>query len=202
MSHTLVLNADGSPLSVVPISTLHWQEAVKLVFLDRADILAYYENWVVHSPSMELQVPSVLMLREFVKVSRAVRFSRANVLLRDEYRCQYCNLDAQHDHSLLTLDHVTPRFHGGKTKWDNIVSACMSCNLEKSHHTHMKPMHEARRPSYYELVSKRQKFPIWVPDPAWGEFMGWPSELVKIGKVKNDNGEFNGLAAQTQKPSK
>lgn len=183
---TLILNADGMPLSVVPLSTSNWQEVVKLMFMDRVSVLAHYDDWFVHSPSLTIQVPSVVMLNEYVKVDRTVRFSRANVLLRDEYKCQYCDADYSCNHAELTLDHVVPRFHGGRTRWDNVVAACPSCNLEKSHYDHMKPRNAPRKPSYYELVNKRMTQPIVVPDKNWGEFLGWDSKLVQVKGNKTE----------------
>ncbi len=182
MSDTLVLNSDGLPLSVVPLSTLSWQESIKLMFLDRVTVLAEYGDWEVHSPSSSITVPSVIMLREYVKVGRGVKFSRANVLLRDNYRCQYCGLDGKHDHKLLTLDHVVPRFHGGKTRWDNVVASCSPCNLEKAHFTKLKPANAPVKPTYYQLISKVMTSPITVPDESWVPFTGWPEELVRVTK--------------------
>jgi 5-methylcytosine-specific restriction endonuclease McrA len=181
MSDTLILNADGLPLSVVPLSTLSWQESIKLMFLERVSVLAEYEDWEVHSPSSTLRVPSVIMLQDYVKVGKGVKFSRANVFLRDNYQCQYCGVDCKHEPKLLTLDHVIPRFNGGKTRWDNVVAACGPCNLEKAHFLKMKPMcGTPGKPSYYELVAKSQNLPIKVPDQSWVEFTSWPSELVTV----------------------
>lgn len=173
---TLVLNRDGLPLGVVPLSTLHWQEAVKLMFVERVDIVAEYEDWLVHSPSTILKVPSVMILRDYVRLDRAVKFSRANVILRDEYRCQYCGKDFSHNHSALTMDHVTPRARGGKTNWTNIVAACWPCNLSKAHYETMKPLIPAWKPNYYQLVAKRKKFPIEVPHESWVSFLNWDDE--------------------------
>ena len=181
MGHTLVLNADGLPLSVVPLSTLSWQESVKQVFTGAAEVMAEYEDWQVHSPSITLTVPSVIMLREYVRVNRGVKFSRANVLLRDNYECQYCGVNHKDEKSLLTLDHVLPRFHGGKTRWDNVVAACSACNLKKAHFLEMKPKcGDPRRPSYYDLVAKSMKNPIVVPDQSWVDFLGWDESLVTL----------------------
>ena len=181
MSDTLILNADGLPLSVVPLSTLNWQAAIKLQFLENAQVLAHYEDWDVHSPSLTLQVPAVLLLRDYKQVARGVKFSRANVLLRDDYKCQYCNLDCREDKSLLTLDHVVPRFHGGKTRWENVVAACSECNLEKAHFMTMKPKcGTPKRPDYYQLVNKAQQQPIEVPHESWAEFTGWDPSLVTV----------------------
>jgi 5-methylcytosine-specific restriction endonuclease McrA len=181
MSDTLILNADGLPLSVVPLSTLNWQAAIKLQFLENAEVLAHYEDWDVHSPSTTIQVPAVLLLRDYVKVNRGVKFSRANVLLRDDYQCQYCGKDCKHDKSLLTLDHVVPRFHGGKTRWENVVAACGPCNLEKAHFMNMKPKcGTPKRPDYYQLVAKAQQMPIEVPHESWAQFTGWNEDLVTV----------------------
>ena len=181
MADTLILNADGLPLSVVPLSTLSWQDSIKLMFLERVSVLAEYENWEVHSPSSTLKVPSVIMLQDYVKVGKGVKFSRSNVFLRDNYQCQYCGVDCKHDPKLLTLDHVVPRFNGGKTRWDNVVAACGPCNLEKAHFNKMKPMcGTPGKPSYYELVAKSQNLPIKVPHESWVEFTGWAPELVTI----------------------
>lgn len=181
MGHTLVLNADGLPLSVVPLSTLTWQESVKQIFTGAAEVMAEYEDWQVHSPSTTITVPSVIMLRDYVRVNRGVKFSRANVLLRDNYECQYCGVNHKNAKHLLTLDHVLPRFHGGKTRWDNVVAACSACNLKKAHFLEMKPKcGEPRRPSYYDLVAKSMKNPILVPDLVWADFLGWPPELVSL----------------------
>jgi 5-methylcytosine-specific restriction endonuclease McrA len=185
MTDTLILNADGLPLSVVPLSSLNWQASIKLMFLEGASVLAEYEDWEVHSPSMSMLVPSVLMLRDYKKVARAVKFSRTNVLMRDDFKCQYCSMDCRHDRSLLTLDHVVPRFHGGKTRWDNVVAACSKCNLEKAHFMTMKPKNGTPvKPSYYELVGKAQQQPIEVPHESWVEFSGWNPELVKVRAKK------------------
>jgi hypothetical protein len=85
----LVLNADYRPLSYYPLSLWPWQDAIKAVFLDRVDILAHYDE-VVRSQRMEIQVPSVVVLREFVKPRKRVAFTRFNLFLRDEFACQYC----------------------------------------------------------------------------------------------------------------
>lgn len=185
MSDTLILNADGLPLSVVPLSALSWQESIKLMFLDRVDILASYEDWMIHSPSIEIAVPAVALLREYVKVSRGVKFSRTNVLLRDDFKCQYCGDDFRHDRGSLTLDHVVPRFHGGKTRWENVVAACGDCNLEKAHFMKMTPKcGTPRRPTYWELVNKSQETPIIVPHESWVQFTGWDPSLVTVKPAK------------------
>ena len=61
-----VLNADFRPLSYFPLSLWPWQEAVKAVFLDRVNIISEYDQ-VVHSPSFEMRLPSVISLKELTR---------------------------------------------------------------------------------------------------------------------------------------
>ena len=121
----LVLNADFRPLSYYPLSLWPWQEAVKAVFLERVDVVAHYDQ-VVHSPSFEMKLPSVISLRDYVHQDRPPAFTRFNVFLRDGFACQYCGTPED-----LTFDHVLPRSKGGRTTWENIVTACAPCNLKK-----------------------------------------------------------------------
>ena len=184
-SDTLILNNDGLPLSIVPLSTLSWQDSVKLFYVGRVSIISSYPNWEVHSPSMTLKVPSVILLNEYIKVSKSVKYSKENILLRDEYICQYCGISGFNNKAVeLTMDHVIPRSNEGKTNWSNVVTACYNCNMEKAHHEHMKPKNAPRRINYYELVTKRKKFPLQIPDLIWAEFLDW--DLDKI-ILKNDN---------------
>ena len=58
----LVLNADFRPLSYYPLSLWSWQDAIKAVFLDRVNIVSSYDRFV-HSPSLEIKLPSVVSLK-------------------------------------------------------------------------------------------------------------------------------------------
>ncbi len=99
----LVLNADYRPLSYYPLSLWPWQEAVKAAWLDRVQIVAEYDE-VVRSPSTEIRIPSVVVLKDYVKPQKRVAFTRFNLFLRDEFSCQYCGAKGD-----LTFDHVVPR---------------------------------------------------------------------------------------------
>ena len=103
----LVLNADYTPLSYYPLSLWPWQTAIKAVFLERVDIVASYERQV-HSPSLDMKIPSVIALRQYVRPSEFPAFTRFNVFLRDRFCCQYCGSPQN-----LTFDHVVPRRLGG-----------------------------------------------------------------------------------------
>lgn len=174
----LFLNADYNPLSVVPLSTLTWKEAVKLMYLDQVDVLEYYDDWQVHSPSITMQVPSVVVSRTYVKTSRSVKFNKHNLCIRDEFECQYCG---RHLHkNQLTMDHVIPRMKGGKTTFTNIVCACQSCNTLKGHRDKMKPKRSPERPSMADIMGKARRMPIVIPHASWIPYIGWNPKLVTI----------------------
>ncbi len=77
-----------------------------------------------------IRVPRVIVLVTFDRFPRrTVKFSRLNVLLRDNHICQYCGKKFARGH--LNLDHVVPRSRGGLTSWENIVTSCHVCNRKK-----------------------------------------------------------------------
>src|SRR5271156_4819192 len=86
-SPALVLNADFRPLSYYPLSLWPWQETVKAVFLDRVNVVSTYDT-VVHSPSLEMRLPSVVALKSYIAQDRSPAFTRFNVFLRDGFSCQ------------------------------------------------------------------------------------------------------------------
>ncbi len=171
----LVLNADYRPLSYYPLSLWPWQDAVKAVFLDRVDILAEYDH-VVRSQRMEIRVPSVVVLREYVRPRKRVAFTRFNLFLRDEFSCQYCG--AKHD---LTFDHVLPRKLGGVTSWENVVAACAPCNLRKGSMTLLEAGLKLRktpaRPGAEQLRNLGRRFPPNHLHESWLDYLYWDSEL-------------------------
>ena len=92
-----------------------------------------HDDWV-RTPTVEIQAPRVIRLLEYDKVPRqAVKFNRRNIFARDNNQCQYCG--RKFIMSELSLDHVVPRSQGGGTTWDNIVCACVECNVRKGGRT-------------------------------------------------------------------
>ena len=83
----LVLNADFRPLSYFPLSLCPWQDSIKAVFLSRVNVISEYDR-LVHSPSLEMRLPSVIALKEFIPMARTPAFTRFNVFLRDNFSCQ------------------------------------------------------------------------------------------------------------------
>ena len=174
----LILNADYEPLSYFPLSVVSWQEAVRAIFRGSVNVVSEYDR-VVRSPAFEMKLPSVLALKEYVKVSRKPAFTRFNVFLRDGWSCQYCG-DEFHTKDL-TFDHVVPRSRGGKTNWENIVAACRSCNAHKSDKMPSRagifPIKKPQQPSIYQLRNKGRKFPPHFLHESWGDFLYWDTEL-------------------------
>ena len=165
MADTLVLNADGLPVSYLPLSTIEWKEAVTYLWLDKVAVLDWYDDWVVRSSSWETRVPAVIMLKDMMKRKKTPRFSKTNVFLRDLHHCQYCN--TLFPKGVLTLDHVLPISHGGKTSWENIVTACSPCNARKGNNKLIVPKKRPYQPDYYELVSKRKQLEFDIRHPSW-----------------------------------
>ena len=152
---TLMLNADGAPISYLPLSTIPWEDAIKYLVLDKATPLEFYEDWIVHSANWETPVPSVMILKEYEKRKTSIRFSKHNVFLRDGYICQYCGDDV--NKKTATLDHVLPVSHGGKTTFENTVCACSDCNASKGNNKKIVPKAKPYKPNYFQLVEKRKK---------------------------------------------
>lgn len=61
---------------------------------------------------------------------------KEEVLRRDEYQCQYCGIQMQVGHKLLTVDHVIPIRLGGSILPKNMVCSCRTCNEQKGHRTY------------------------------------------------------------------
>ena len=171
----LILNADFRPLSYYPLSLWSWQDAVKAVFLDRVNILSNYDT-AVHSPTVEIMLPSVLSLKRYVRPARCPAFTRFNVFLRDRFSCQYCGVSGD-----LTFDHMVPRSRGGLTTWDNVVTACSPCNLRKSNRlpriADMWPAQLPVRPTVADLHRNGRRFPPNFLHHSWQDFLYWDTEL-------------------------
>ncbi len=172
---SLVLNADFRPLSYYPLSLWPWQEAIKAVFLDRVSILAEYDA-VVHSQRSAIRIPSVVVLKDYVKPQKRVAFTRFNLFLRDEFCCQYCGSKGD-----LTFDHVLPRSKGGVTTWENVVAACSPCNLRKGNRllrqSGMALRRPPHRPNSEEMQGVGRRFPPNYLHDSWVDFLYWDAEL-------------------------
>jgi 5-methylcytosine-specific restriction endonuclease McrA len=169
MSSTLLLNADAAPVSLLPLSIVDWQEAIRYLVLEKVEVMAWHDDWIVRSENWSTRVPAVIMLKEYQKPKSTMRLSKRNVFLRDEYTCQYCGTEV--NESAATLDHVHPVSKGGKTTWENSATACKPCNYRKGAHTKMKPVKQPHKPHFWELVEKRRKRGFHIGHPSWEYYL-------------------------------
>ena len=133
-SDVLVLNADYSVMDIVSV-----KDAVVQLWLNKVYIVVSIKDKYIHSPSLTFKVPSVVAQIKYKKVPRKrVKFSRLNVLYRDDMICQYCG--KQFPLEDLTTDHVIPKSRWMKIKrtskknwttWENLVCSCKWCNNAK-----------------------------------------------------------------------
>ena len=126
----------------------------------------------VGTPRFSILIPRVIRLVEYDKVPRReVKFSRRNILARDENRCQYCNKKLPM--SQLSLDHVTPKSRGGKSTWTNVVTACTPCNTRKGGRMPWEASMKLRRtpavPKKNPLLADKVQSP---PYRMWRLFLG------------------------------
>src|SRR6184192_2225313 len=119
--HVLVLNRVFQAVQITSVRralTLLYKGQVKAVdseyrtydFQNWADIPVQPDDHFVRTPSRNILIPHVVQLLVFDRLPRQeVKFSRGNIYLRDGNRCQYC----------------------GKSSWENVVCACLPCNVKK-----------------------------------------------------------------------
>lgn len=167
MSRALVLNATYEPLSVVSS-----RRAVVLLWADKADMVAP-SGLSMHSESLTLVVPSVVRLRQYVRVpfQRCAALNRRSLFARDGGRCQYCLGPAE------SIDHVLPRAKGGQHVWENVVAACQSCNTAKGDRllaeTNLELATVPRAPRGHGWVAFSVGIvpEAWIPyiEPAWSD---------------------------------
>ncbi|MBM4457548.1 MAG: HNH endonuclease [Chloroflexi bacterium] len=129
MQRVLVLNATYEPLSIISV-----QRAIVLLLKEKAELIEATEERL-HASRTSLPVPLVIRLVYYVRLPRQVTMAptRRTVMLRDNFTCQYCGAAPGRLH--LTLDHVLPSSRGGQMAWDNVVTACRTCNTRKGGRT-------------------------------------------------------------------
>ena len=169
MDRTLLLNQGYEPLRAIS-----WQRAFCLVALGKVEVVEHYDR-TVRSAQRAFQVPAVVrLLAQIRRYEQQVKFSRQNVLFRDDWTCQYCG-EAKPKQQL-TYDHVVPKAQGGRTCWENIVTACGECNRKKGARTPdqagMRLRNHPHRPNWAPLfllqTSTRNAIPnIWLTYCSW-----------------------------------
>lgn len=197
---TLVLDSAYAPHRVV-----RWQRAAHLLSAGRAEVVELYDE-TIRAVSREaakgleiskqmltwfelgvddsdpsvyvVRVPSVVRLLTAVGRKRAVKFSRVNVLTRDDFRCQYCGKRKRMDE--LNFDHVVPRAQGGRTTFENVVASCFPCNSRKANRTPAEAGMHLRsvpvRPKSLPIAALRADM-LREPHESWRSWLYWHVEL-------------------------
>jgi 5-methylcytosine-specific restriction endonuclease McrA len=156
VSEVLVLNFTYEALNVTS-----FQRAVKLLFSGKAEIVHDRER-MLSSPTFAMRMPSIIRMLYYIKrPGQKVSLTKKNVLLRDDYTCQYCGIKGDR---LMTVDHIVPRSKGGPSTWENLVCACMRCNNRKNNrtpeHSGMALRGKPRMPKYIPWIQiKRNTLP-------------------------------------------
>jgi 5-methylcytosine-specific restriction endonuclease McrA len=142
-----------------------WRE-VSEYRLKNFQYCAEEDDWV-RTASTQIQVPRVIRLLDYEKVPRhTVKFNRRNIFARDNNQCQFCG--KRFPTNELSLDHVVPRSQGGLSSWENIVCACIDCNVRKGGRTpkqaHMSLIRKPEKPKRSPLLNLKltsKKYQSW-----------------------------------------
>jgi 5-methylcytosine-specific restriction endonuclease McrA len=162
-----------------PVSLISPERAITLWYLGKVMIVAERDvTW--RSVSVAIKVPSIVRLVEYVRglsgVRSVVKLTRKNVLLRDNYTCQYCG--KQGSPATLNIDHVVPKAQGGKSEWTNLVASCIDCNSHKDCKTPkqagMSLQRKPKKPSF--MVFTLHRHVKDVPED-WRSYLYWEIPL-------------------------
>ena len=154
----LLLNSTYEPLNVINV-----KRALRLLLTDKADSLEQ-DGDIIRAAHWEIKIPTVVRLSYFVKRPiQRVKFTKGSVLMRDDFRCQYCG-ERERD---LTLDHIIPKTNGGQTIWTNVVACCKKCNSDKGgqslKESGMKLLKQPKEPRFlpYLRMVKQTRYESW-----------------------------------------
>ena len=126
----------------------------------------YDHDWV-STPNLTLIVPRIIKVLRYDKVrSHKVKLTRRNIYYRDSNICQYCGKKFKTQN--LNIDHIIPRSRGGKDAWNNLVCACVKCNIKKGsklpHEAGMRLIKEPVKPRLDPLIGiyiSKKKYASW-----------------------------------------
>lgn len=143
-----------------------WREVSEL----RANFKEKDDDWI-RAVNFELQAPRVIRLLFYERLPKqTIRFNRRNIFARDSNRCQYCG--KRFPTTELSLDHVVPRSRGGDTTWENIVCACVRCNVKKGGRTPLEANMKLVRPPFKPKRSPQLTIKLGNPKyESWKSFL-------------------------------
>jgi 5-methylcytosine-specific restriction endonuclease McrA len=189
--HVLVLNKHYMAIRVVNV-----KRAISLLFHQLAEVIDCeegnysnydFDSWLeiselkkkfeptahdwLHTVRLTIAVPRVVRLLSFDRLPRqSVTLNRRNIFARDHNRCQYCGKSKST--SELSLDHVIPRTRGGQATWENLVCACVKCNVKKGG----RPPREAGMKLITKPI-KPKRSPVIMINLVDGRYRSWKQFL-------------------------
>ena len=186
-SSVLVLNRLYMAVRVVNVRralSMLYRDMAEVISVEDGQYLSYdFGDWVevsdfksrfeperhdwIRTVRFQIAVPRIVRLLRYDRIPRVrVKLNRRNLFARDQNHCQYCG--RKFSSSELSLDHVVPRSQGGASSWQNLVCACMKCNVRKGGRTprqaHMKLIAQPRRPRYSPVLTVKlsdSKYASW-----------------------------------------
>lgn len=181
---TLVLNKHWTPITVTSIfgaMRLLCRESANVVDTESYELFDL-SKWtqrpadnindakIIRLSSGEIERPEIVVLTQYGGIPYCeVNWSRKNLYKRDKHRCQYCGIKSPQ--SGLSIDHVRPSSQGGRTSFENCVTACVDCNAKKSDRTlkecGMKLLKKPTAPRWSPIMSF---LPAIYPD-SWDTFI-------------------------------
>jgi 5-methylcytosine-specific restriction endonuclease McrA len=132
--------------------------------------LSYYplSLWSWQDTVKSVFLDRVIIVSNYDRVVRSPSF--------DKFSCQYCGSREE-----LTFDHLLPRSKGGETNWDNVVTACSTCNVRKGGKllklSGMKLNQFPYQPSTEDLHRNGKNFPPNFLHKSWMDYLYWDVEL-------------------------
>lgn len=187
---TLVLNSAWQPISVASV-----RKSLQKVFAGAASLLDH-ETFILHKfeewcllPVLEnhraislahgdfIRAPEIIVLTNYDKFpEREVKLTRRNLLIRDNFQCQYTSRKLTSKEA--TIDHIVPQSRGGKTTWENVVICCSDANAKKGDKTPMEVgfhlLKQPRQPTWSPIYSRYARYTSTKRCPeSWKKFVNW-----------------------------
>lgn len=168
----LLLNNDFIPLNICDM-----KRALLLIYLGKVEIL-HHDHRIITTSVGSFDSPSVLRLRYHVnRPHPRLRLSRRGILARDNFTCQYCGASGKD----MTIDHVIPKYRGGKEEWENLVCACHRCNAKKGDKTlQQSGMRLKRKPFRPHIIPyiNFTKYVAGAQNQLWSQYLPLDPEMI------------------------
>lgn len=137
---TLLCKRDTAQRPIAEIVDIEDGRYVSYDFADWTELSAFKRefepakhDWI-RTVRFDLAVPRIIRVLTFSRLPKHdVKLNRRNIFARDNSMCQFCG--KHFSSTQLSIDHVIPRSRGGRSTWENLVCACVKCNVKKGGRT-------------------------------------------------------------------